>query len=211
VRRSRVLLADDHALLLDAFRRALEPRFNVVGTVTDGTTLLAEARRLEPDLVVVYVSMPGLDGLAAARRLRGEARAERVVFLTVHDVPEMAAEAFRLGAFGYVLKTAALSELVSALRAAMAGRRHLSRGVAGGDPSALPVAAASHASPEESLTPREVEVLRLLATGLSMKEAAAALGITARTVAFHKYRMMQALSVRSTAELVRYAVRYGLV
>jgi DNA-binding NarL/FixJ family response regulator len=93
----------------------------------------------------------------------------------------------------------------------MAGRRHLSRGVAGGDPSALPVPAASHASPEDALTPREVEVLRLLATGLSMKAAAAALGITARTVAFHKYRMMQALGVRSTAELVRYAVRYRLV
>lgn len=210
MRRARVLLADDHALLLEAFRRALEPRFNVVGTVTDGTALLAEARRLEPDLVVLDVSMPGIDGLEVARRLRGEVPAARVVFLTVHDEPDMAAEAFRLGAFGYVLKTSALSDLVAALRAAMAGRRHLSRALAGGDPAALPQGPATPASPEEALTPREIEVLRLLASGLSMKEAAAALGIAPRTVAFHKYRMMQTLATRSTAELIRYAVRHRL-
>lgn len=210
MKRPRVLLADDHALLLDAFRRSLEPRFNVVGTVTDGTALVAEARRLEPDLVVLDVSMPGIDGLEAARRLRGEVPAARVVFLTVHDEPEMAAEAFRLGAFGYVLKTAALSELVAALRAALAGRRHLSADIAGGDPAALPLPPATAASPGDLLTPRELEVLRLLASGLSMKEAGAALGIAPRTVAFHKYRMMETLGVKTSAELVRYAVQNRL-
>ena len=207
--RARVLLADDHVLLLEAFRRMLEPEVEVVGAVKDGAALVEQALALEPDLVVADVSMPRMNGLEAARRLRGELPRTRVVFLTVNEDPQMAAEAFALGASGYLLKNSTATELNQAIRAVLSGRRYLSRRLAGGDPEALP-AASSGGRPLEQLTLRERDVLKLLAEGLSMKQIGAELGIAARTVAFHKYRMMETLGVRSSAELVSFAVENRL-
>jgi len=204
-----ILLADDHVLLLAAFRRMLEPAYRVVGAASDGAALVEEALRLEPDLVVADVSMPRMNGLEAARRLRGELPRTRVVFLTVDEDPQMAAEAFALGASGYVLKSSTALELDEAIRAALAGRRYLSRRIKDGDLAALP-AAAAHASPLERLTLRERDVLKLLAEGLSMKQVGAELGIAARTVAFHKYRMMETLGLSTSAELVGFAVEHRL-
>jgi DNA-binding NarL/FixJ family response regulator len=207
--RARVLLADDHVLLLEAFRRMLEPAFEVVGAVADGAALVEQALALEPDLVVADVSMPRMNGLEAARRLRGELPGTRVVFLTVNDDPQLAAEAFALGASGYLLKSSTATELHEAIRAALVGRRYLSKRLAGGDPDALPVAASAE-RPLEQLTLRERDVLKLLAEGLTMKQIGAELGIAPRTVAFHKYRMMESLGLRTTAELVSFAVENRL-
>ena len=207
--RARVLLADDHVLLLEAFRRMLEPAVEVVGAVADGAALVEQALLLEPDLVVADVSMPRMNGLEAARRLRGDLPGTRVVFLTVNEDPQMAAEAFALGASGYLLKCSTATELNDAIRAVLAGRRYLSKRLAGGDPDALPAAAAAD-RPLEQLTLRERDVLKLLAEGLTMKEIGAQLGIATRTVAFHKYRMMESLGLRSSAELVSFAVENRL-
>jgi len=207
--RARVLLADDHVLLLEAFRRMLEPAVEVVGAVADGAALVEHALLLEPDLVVADVSMPRMNGLEAARRLRGDLPGTRVVFLTVNEDPQMAAEAFALGASGYLLKCSTATELNDAIRAVLAGRRYLSKRLAGGDPDALPAAAAAD-RPLEQLTLRERDVLKLLAEGLTMKEIGAQLGIATRTVAFHKYRMMESLGLHTSAELVSFAVENRL-
>jgi DNA-binding NarL/FixJ family response regulator len=210
VLKPRILLGDDHGLLLEAFTRLLEPEASVVGRVTDGRALVRAALELQPDVVVVDVSMPELNGLEAARQIRKALPGTRLVVLTVHEDPELAAEAFRAGALGFVVKNSAASELSQAIRDALAGRRYLTPRIAGGDPRALP-AGASPESPVERLSPREREVLQLLAEGRSMKEIGARLGITTRTVAFHKYRLMDKLTVRSTAELVQVAARHRLV
>jgi DNA-binding NarL/FixJ family response regulator len=207
--RPRVLLADDHVLLLEAFRRMLEPAVEVVGAVADGAALVEQALRLEPDLVVADVSMPRMNGLEAARRLRGELPRTRVVFLTVNEDPQLAAEAFALGASGYLLKSSTATELRQAIRSVLAGRRYLSQRLAGGDPDALPAAATAD-RPLEQLTLRERDVLKLLAEGLTMKQIGAELGIATRTVAFHKYRMMESLGLRTSAELVSFAVENRL-
>jgi DNA-binding NarL/FixJ family response regulator len=208
--RPTVLLADDHTLLLEAFRSLLEEEFEIVGAVGDGASLVEEAVRLRPHVVVTDVSMPRMGGFEAARRLRDLLPATRVVFLTVNEDPAVAAEAFRLGARGWVLKTSTGSELAAAVRAAVKGQRYLTPRVEGGDLDALPLPRNAD-DPAERLTPREREVLQLLAEGKHMKEVAAILGITARTVAFHKYRMMKTLGIHTSAELVQYAVRSGIV
>jgi DNA-binding NarL/FixJ family response regulator len=210
MRRPRILLADDHALLLEAFRRLLEPNFEIVGAVGDGAQLIDAAVRLSPDVIVTDVSMPRMGGLEAARRLREVLPSARIVFLTVNEDAQLAAEAFRLGASGWVLKASTATELVQAVRAALQRRRYLTPLIARGEIDALPPPAAGAASVEQ-LTPREREVLQLLAEGKVMKEVAAVLGITARTVAFHKYRMMESLGIRSSAELVRFAVNSRIV
>ena len=206
----RVLLADDHGLLLEAFTRLLEPEVTVVGRVTDGRALVRAALELRPEVVVADVSMPELNGLEAGRQIRQALPDTRLIFLTVHEDPELAAEAFRAGASGFVVKSSAASELAQAIRDALAGRRYLTPRVAGGDLRALP-APTSPGSPLDRLSPREREVLQLLAEGRSMKEIGARLGITTRTVAFHKYRLMDKLAVRSTAEIVQIAARHRLV
>jgi DNA-binding NarL/FixJ family response regulator len=206
----RILLGDDHGLLLEAFARLLEPEATVVGRATDGRALVQAALKLRPDVVVVDISMPELNGLEATRQLRQALPGTRLVVLTVHEDPELAAEAFRAGAHGFVVKSSAASELLQAIRDALAGRRYLTPRIAGGDVKALP-AEVPAGSPVERLTPREREVFQLLAEGRSMKEIGARLGITTRTVAFHKYRLMEKLAVRSTAELVQIAARHRVV
>ena len=208
--RPRVLLADDHGLLLEAFTRLLEPEVAVVGRAVDGRALVRAALELRPDVVVTDVSMPELNGLEAGRQIRQALPGVRLVFLTVHEDPALAAEAFRAGASGFVAKSSAASELLRAIRDALAGRRYLTPRVAGGDLRALP-APAAHGSPLDRLSPREREVLQLLAEGRAMKEIGARLGITVRTVAFHKYRLMAKLGAHSTAELGQFAARHRLV
>jgi DNA-binding NarL/FixJ family response regulator len=197
-------------LLLEAFRRLLESDFEIVGSVSDGAQLVEAALRLSPDVIVTDVSMPRMGGIEAARRLRESLPSARIVFLTVNEDPHLAAEAFRLGASGWVLKSSTATELVQAVQAALRRRRSLTPLIAHGDIDALPRPQVPGDALDQ-LTPREREVLHLLAEGKVMKEVAAVLGITPRTVAFHKYRMMENLGIRTTAELVRFAVRSGLI
>ena len=208
--RPRVVVADSQALVVEAFARLLEPELEVVGRATDGVRLVETALRLRPELVLTDVSLPLLGGLAAACRLRDELPGTRVVFLTAHEDAQVAAEAFRAGAMGYVLRSASPRELTRALRAVLRGEQWLSPALAGGRPDALP-SATEVPGPLGRLSPRKRAVVQLLAEGNSMKQAAAALGISARTVAFHKYQAMEALSVTSSAQLVRLAVESRLL
>ncbi len=203
--RPRLILADSQALVAEAFARLLEAEFDVVARVTDGVRLVEEALRLAPSLVLTDVSLPRLGGLAAAGRLRHERPDTRVVFLAADEDPRLASEAFRVGAAGYVLRSATSRELGVALRAVLRGERWLSPRLAGGNPDALPDATRV-CGPLGRLTPRRREVVDLLVEGHSMKQAAAALGLSTRTIAYHKYQAMKVLAVTSSAQLVRFAV-----
>ncbi len=207
--RPRVLLADDHELLLGAFEKLLMPDCEIVGQVTDGRALVEAAARLKPDVIVLDISMPQLNGLDAGRRIKQGHRDVKLVFLTMNEDSDLAAEAFRAGASAYVLKRSAASELATAIREVMQGRSYvtplMTEGLVG---SLLHV---EEASSSHELTSRQREVLQLLAEGNSMKEVAAVLKLTPRTVAFHKYQMMEQLHIKSTAELIRYAVRHHIV
>jgi DNA-binding NarL/FixJ family response regulator len=210
VRRPRLLLADDHDLLVDALRHLLEREFSVLRGVSDGEALVDAAVELHPDIVLCDVSMPRLSGLQAVQRIRQLLPQVHCIVLTMHEDPALAAEAFRVGASAYVLKSAPAAELLRAIRTVLAGQSCPSRMTAAKQP---PPAnrRLSDICEAESLSEREREVLRLVAGGKTMKETAAALGITPRTVAFHKYRIMRHLSMRSSAELVQFAVKRRLV
>ena len=208
--RSRILLADDHTLMAEALKHLLQSDFDVVGTVSDGRALLEAAENLEPELVVVDIGMPLLNGLDAAEQLKALHPDIKVIFLTQNREPRYAVEAFRRKASGYLLKDSAASELVTAIREALQGRSYVSPLIAKG--------MLDHAlNPEpgdpgrRELSSREREVLQLLAEGKSMKEVAAVLDISPRTVEFHKYRVMELLGVKSNAELVQYAIKQGLI
>jgi DNA-binding NarL/FixJ family response regulator len=205
--RARILMADDHLMMLEAFKSLLEPDFEVVGMVTDGRALLEECSRLHPDIVLIDIAMPLLNGLDAGRKLRAGHRTVKLIYLTMNPDPDLAGEALRLGASGYVLKTSAVQELKQALQEAMSGRSYITplitRDVVG--------SLIRRRRPGQSLTGRQREVLQLLAEGKSMKEVAAILEVTPRTVAFHKYRMMEQLRVKTSAELVTFAVKAGVV
>jgi DNA-binding NarL/FixJ family response regulator len=205
----RVLLADDHALLLGAFEKLLASECEVVGQVADGRALVASAERLKPDVIVLDISMPLLNGLEAARQIKQTLRHVKLVFLTMNEEPEVAAEAFRAGASAYLLKRSAAWELATAIREVMQGRSYVTPLVTEGLVETLMTPDAD--KPSHDLTARQREVLQLLAEGRSMKEVADLLDLTPRTVAFHKYRMMEQLRVKSTAELIQYAVKRHIV
>jgi DNA-binding NarL/FixJ family response regulator len=205
--RPRILLADDHTLLLDAFRALLEPEFEVVGTATDGRMLIEEFSRLKPDVVVVDVGMPLLNGLDAGRQLKSLQRSVKLIYLTMNPEPDLAREALRLGASGYVLKSSAASELKQAIQEALKGRSYITPLIT---QDVVGLLLDERNRPHE-LTARQREVLQLLAEGRSMKEVASILDVTPRTVAFHKYRMMEQLHLKTSAELVQYAVKHGIV
>jgi len=209
--RPRVLVADDHLLVAEALRSLLAPEFDLVGVVGDGRALLAEAARLRPDAIVADVTMPHLNGIDAIGRLRQSGDDVPVVVLTMHRDATFARRALEAGAAGYVLKHSAASELVTALRAALEGRTYLTPQLAGEVLAAMRRGPAGAADPAAALTPRQREVLQLLAEGRSAKEVAAALAISPRTVEFHKYQMMETLGIRSSAELVHFALKHGLV
>ncbi|HET8720435.1 MAG TPA: response regulator transcription factor [Nitrospira sp.] len=202
--RPRVLLADDHRLVVEACSGLLEPECEVVGIVTDGRALLPKAMAVRPDIIVLDIAMPLLNGLDAGRQLRQLTPDARLIFLTMNEDPDLAKEALALGASGFLLKTSAARELPEAIRAAMRGdtyvtsrasQRMIQSFVQGGD-----------RPPAGELTSRQREVLQLLAEGFTMKEAAGVLHVTARTVAFHKYRVMQQFRLKSNAELIQFAI-----
>ena len=207
--RPRVLLADDHALLLGAFEKLLSGEFDVVGQAADGRALVDAAERLKPDVIVLDIAMPLLNGLEAARQIKQKQKAVKLIFLTMTEDPDLASEAFRIGAAGYLLKRSAASELTTAIRQVMQGRSYVTPLITN-DLIGTLLHPEAHA-PRRDLTPRQREVLQLLAEGHSMKEIAGLLSISPRTVAFHKYQMMVQLNVKTTAELVQYAVRHHIV
>lgn len=208
--RPRLLLADDHTMLLDAFQRLLEPRCEIVGTAGDGHALLDLAARTRPEIIVLDISMPGLNGMDAGAQLRSTLPEVKLIFLTVNEDPDIAAAAIRLGASGFLLKSSATSELFTAIEHALADRVYITPLVTHGVPladfllRAAPPAAAA-------LTTRQREVLQLLVEGRAMKEIADLLQITARTVAFHKYTIMEQHGLKTNADLVQYALAHGLL
>jgi DNA-binding NarL/FixJ family response regulator len=205
----RVLLADDHQLVLGAFEKLLASECEIVGRVSDGRALLGEAEKLRPDVIVLDIAMPLLNGLEAGRKIKQSLPNTKLVFVTMHEDADVAAEAFRGGASAYLLKRSAPSELLTAIREVAQGRSYVTPLVTEGLVGLLMKVDERKQSPE--LTSRQREILQLLAEGCSMKEVAAKLNITARTVAFHKYRMMEQLKITSTAELIQYAVKHHIV
>jgi DNA-binding NarL/FixJ family response regulator len=203
-----VMLADDHVVFTDGIVRLLNDRFEVVGTVADGTDLPDAVRRLRPDVVVMDISMPRLSGLEALRRLRAGHDDSRVIFLTMHADARLAAEALRSGAKGFVLKQSSGQELVDAIDAVLQGRTYLTPALTEGVLALMSGPADASAA---ELSPRQREVLRLIVNGQRVKEIASTLGLSPRTVESVKYEMMRALSIHSTAELVRYALEHHLV
>jgi DNA-binding NarL/FixJ family response regulator len=206
--RPRILIADDHTLIAEAFKSFLASDFDVVATVHDGRSLIQTAMTLRPDVILADIGMPLLNGLDAMQRVKRALPQVKLICVTINHDPSLIAEAFRRGASGYLLKTAAALELVIAIHQVLRGGTYLS--------SALVTSMAEFLrEPDESLrgrlTDRQLEVLQLLAEGRSMKEAAALLNLTTRTVAFHKYRIMHSLSLRNDAEVVQYAMREHIV
>lgn len=207
-RRARVLLADDHMLIAEACKTLLEPEFEVIGTVADGRALLRASAELKPDVIICDIAMPLLNGLDAADQAKQATPDVRLVFVTMNTDLEVAAEAFRRNASGYLLKTSAASELVVAVRAALKGESYLSPQLSRGS---IPGLLRKHGSEPPQLTERQREVLQLLAEGRSMKEVAAVLNLATRTVAFHKYRIMEILGLKNNADLVQYAIRNSII
>jgi DNA-binding NarL/FixJ family response regulator len=209
--RPRVLLADDHRMFAEALRGLLAPEFELVGIAGDGVELIEVAKRLLPDAIVADISMPRLNGIDALARLRTELPGARVVFLTMHRDIVYARRAIAAGASGYVLKHSALTELQLALRTALEGGTFLSPAIAAEVLRAAHSGADAASDPFSTLTARQRQILQLLAEGKSAKQVATALDISARTVEFHKYTLMQSLGVKNSAELIRFAARHGLI
>lgn len=206
----RTVIVDDHTLLAEAFKKLLEGECDVVGTYGDARQFLLEVPRLNPDIVILDLSMPMLNGLDAARELKRLVPATKIIFLTMNEDPDIAAEAFRIGASGYLLKRSAASELQQAVREVMNHRYYITPLMTKELVGSL-VQESTARKPVHQLTSRQREVLQLLAEGKSMKEVAAILDLTPRTVAFHKYRMMEQLRLKTSAELVKFAVREGVI
>jgi DNA-binding NarL/FixJ family response regulator len=210
MKRIRVLLADDHQMLMDALKSVLEPRCEVVGAVTDGHSLLEAAEKLRPDVIVLDIAMPQLNGLDAARKLQQKMPAVKLIFMTMNEDPYLVGEAFRAGASGFLLKQAAGFELIDAIEKVLKGGKYLTPRAAKGLTS---ISLREPKSREHAPGPsgREREVIQLLAEGRTMKEAASVLKITTRTVAAHKYHAMELLQIKTNAELVQYAIKSKII
>jgi DNA-binding NarL/FixJ family response regulator len=209
--RSRILIADDHNLMAELCRRLLEPEFDVVGVVNDGRALVRTACELKPDVVVLDIAMPILNGLDAGRQLKKMLPVVKLVYLTMNSDVALAAEAFRRGASGYLLKTCAAADLVRTVREVLRSRTYLSPALSRDTVNFLRTKEKKLVDESELLTNRQREVLQLLAEGRAMKEVSAILHMTIRTVAYHKYRIMEVLGVTTNPELVKYAVRNHMV
>jgi DNA-binding NarL/FixJ family response regulator len=206
----RVLLADDHAIVLEGLRHILEPEFEIVGEVADGRALVSVALVFRPDIIITAISLPLLNGIEAAREIRKINRKVRIIFLTMHADPSYAVAALDAGGSAYILKSAAVTEILVAIREVLNGRVYVSPSI---DKEVLRVQMERTGRRDDAqtgLTPRQREVLRLLAEGNSLKEVAAALKISVKTVEFHKYRIMNQLGIRTNAEMTKYAVKVGV-
>ena len=211
INRSRVLIADDHNLVAELCRRLLEKDFEVVGAVADGRALVRAAGETKPDVIVLDIAMPVLNGLDAGRQIKKMLPGVKLVYLTMNPDADVAAEALARGASGYLLKTCAAAEMVFAVREVLRGKIYLSKALSRDAIDSLRWQHKELVSEEERLTDRQREVLQLLAEGKVIKEVGGILHMTTRTVAYHKYRIMEVLGVKSNAELVKYAVRNHMV
>jgi DNA-binding NarL/FixJ family response regulator len=211
IRRPRVLLADDHTIIMEGLASILEPEFDVVGWAEDGRQLMALAEELKPDVIVADISMPLLNGIEAARQLKKEESRSRIIFLTMHPEADLATEAFRAGASGYVLKSSAAKELKTAILEALNGRTYVTPRIAKEVLEGLMRGPTEGADRFQSLTPRQREVLQLLAEGHTSKQIASILNVSTKTVEFHKGRIKMELGLRSIAELTQFAVKRGIV
>ncbi len=209
--RPTVVLADDHTLVLEGLRKILETEYDVVGTAEDGRVLLNVAQEQNPDVVVMDISMPQLNGLDAGRQLHKMLPTCKIIFLTMHAEPTYAKEAFQAGASGFLLKRSAASELILAIQAVLKDQFYVTPAIA--KDLLLPLVGeakrSSHKKPP--LTPRQREVLQLVAEGKAVKDIAHILHLSSKTVEFHKTQIMRELNMRSTVELTKYAVAHGLV
>jgi DNA-binding NarL/FixJ family response regulator len=210
MKRLRVLLADDHAIVLEGLRRVLEPEFEIVGDVADGRALVAAAMMLRPDIIVTDVSMPLLNGIEATRQIREFNRPVKIVFLSMHPDVTYVAEALSAGGSAYVLKSSAGARLLEAIREALNGSIYVTPPI----DRALVRAQMDRASRQDKLhaelTSRQREVLQLLAEGKTLKDIAVILSISVKTAEFHKYRIMKQLGFRTNAEMTKYAVKLGV-
>lgn len=207
----RVLLADDHEIVVEGLKRILETKYELVAAVADGRELLAEAEKLRPDVIVTDISMPLLNGIDAVRQLKKKGLRAKIVFLTMHADADLATEAFAAGAAGYVLKSSAGRELVDAIDTVLDGRVYLTPHIQQGVLEAFMKAGGEREKASIELTQRQREVLQLVAEGLTMKEIASTLDVSPRTVESHKYDLMQKLGVRTTAELIQYAIKRSII
>ena len=209
--RPRVLLADDHRMVAEGLKSLFSAEFELIGVVEDGRALIEATKKLHPDVIVADITMPQLNGLDALVQLKKLNPRVKVVFLTMHQEVAYARRALEAGAAGFVLKHSAPAELVTAIRAALEGKTYITPALAGEVLQAFQKGKDTDARPAARLTPRQREILRLLAEGRSAKEVAGALGISSRTVEFHKYQMMESLHVHNSAELIHFAIKQGIV
>ena len=211
MKKPRVLLADDHKIVLEGLKSLLGDEFEVVGSVENGRALVQQAAALHPDVIVADISMPQLNGIEAARQVKKIDKNIKIVFLTMHPDATYAANAFEAGASGFVLKHAAPSELITAIREAIKGRTYVTPLIAGDLIRTYQEGGSQEKDLFKKISPRQREILQLLAEGKSSKEIASVLNISTRTVEFHKYKMMEQLSIKTGAELVQYAVKHGVI
>ena len=205
----RVLLADDHPIVIEGLRRVLEPDFEMVGEVADGHALVAAAERLRPDIIIADISMPLLNGIEAARQIRKIDRKVKIVFLTMHPDVTYASEALSAGGSAYVLKSSAGAEILEAIREALSGRLYVSPSI-NKEVVLIQMARAGRGNQPE-LTRRQREVLHLVSEGRSSKRMAEILHVSPRTIEFHRRSIMKMLALHTTAELVQYAIKHGIV
>lgn len=206
MKRTRLLIADDHVMFAQGLESLLRDEFDLLGTAGNGEELVEATLRLQPDVILVDISMPVVNGFDAVRRIRASGIDTKIIFLTMHDDATLLSEAFRCGASGYILKQAAGEELANAIREVAHGNNYVSPLLKDLPHKPLPIQ-----TQKTTITPRQREVLELISRGLTMKEIASHLNISTRTAESHKYEMMQALGVDSTAELIRYSLRLGLI
>lgn len=209
--KARVLLADDHKIVAEGLRGLLEPEFKLVGVVEDGRELLKKAEELSPDVIVADITMPSLNGIEAVEQLKKAGSKAKVVFLTMHHDVTYANRAFEVGASGFVLKHSAPDELITAIREALKGRKYVTPMIAGELMESYKSGTGFQKGVFKKLTSRQREVLQLLAEGKSAKEIAKILHISARTVEFHKYHIMEELGIKTSAELVQFAIKHGII
>jgi DNA-binding NarL/FixJ family response regulator len=209
--RVKILLADDHLLVAEAFKSLLMPLYDVVGTVSDGMALLEAADTLRPDVIVIDIGMPQLNGIDATRQIKQILPGAKIIIVTMNEDSTLVGEAFRAGASGYLLKHSASRELMQAIQEVLKGASYLSPRITGGAVASLLRGPDSEAGKSRELTSRQRQVIQLLAEGRSMKEIADILTISLRTVAAHKYRIMDLLEIKTNAELYRYAVKHQII